>query len=137
MRPTGFSCIASARPRASRARRPRAWESEAMLIAYAVPILPGKREAWERFVAELRGPRHEEYVESRRRLGVRERSFLQDGPEGAQVIVVVDGPDLVAAFAAFTALRDPFTKWFLEQVRDIHGYDLRRPPPGVPPLLLI
>jgi hypothetical protein len=110
-----------------------------MVIAYAVPILPGKREAYEEFLAELRGPRREEYRASRRRLGVRERAFLQHDPNGGAdlVIVTIEGPDLAAALAAFSGLRDPFTRWFLERVREIHGYDLQNPPRGVPPMLIM
>jgi LmbE family N-acetylglucosaminyl deacetylase len=107
------------------------------LTAIAVPILPGKTEAWHRFVAELKGPRRAEYRAARRRLGVRERIFLQQSPQGDLVIITVEGADLVAAFSAFIGLRDPFTLWFLEQMRELHGYDLHTPPPWPIPQLAI
>ena len=42
------------------------------LLAVAFPILPGKTAEWKAFLAELNGPRCEEFSESRRRAGVRE-----------------------------------------------------------------
>ena len=43
-------------------------------ITFAVPILPGKTEAWKQAVSEIRGPRKNEYEESRRRMGLTRRS---------------------------------------------------------------
>ena len=40
------------------------------LIAFAAPILPGKRDQWDAFIAEIQGPRRTEFNDSRQRAGV-------------------------------------------------------------------
>jgi hypothetical protein len=107
------------------------------LIAMAIPIPPGKTEAWLKFGAELKGARRAEFVASRKRLGVRERTFLQKTPMGDVVIVTLEGDDPGGAFQRMKAADDEFTKWFLAQVLAIHGVDLTKPPPGPPPELIM
>ncbi len=97
------------------------------LMAIAVPILPGKTEQWKRFVQELNGPRHGEYDASRRRRGVRERALLQRMPQGDLVIVTLEGDDPEGAFRQFGQGKDEFTRWFVQQVKEIHGMDLSQP----------
>ena len=48
------------------------------MIAMALPILPGKKEEWQKFLdAGFNGPGRAETVRVRDELGVHERSFLQ------------------------------------------------------------
>ncbi len=94
------------------------------LATFVAPILPGKTQQWRRFAEELNGPRKKEYEESRRRHGVRERTFLQSAPQGDMVIVTLEGDDPVESFRRFAATNDPFTRWFSQQVYEIHGIDL-------------
>ena len=94
------------------------------LMASTFPILPGKTDAWRRFIGELNGARRAEYEASRKALGVRERSFLQPTPMGDFVIVTLEGDEPGAAFAKFAAATDPFSSWFLAQVKELHGFDL-------------
>ncbi len=107
------------------------------MLAMAVPILPGKTDQWRGFVEELRSNRYNDYVESRKRLGVRERAFLQETPHGDMVILALDGDDPARAFQSFGTAHDPFTDWFVQQVQEIHGFDLRQPPPGPLPMQVI
>ncbi len=85
------------------------------LFAIALPILPGKTDAWRRFADELKGPQRAAFEESRRRLGVRERTWLQTTPMGDLVVVTLEGDKPAEAFAAFAASDDAFTTWFKEQ----------------------
>ncbi len=94
------------------------------LMAMAVPILRGKTEQWMRFVDELDGPRHAEYEASRYRLGVHERVFLQSTPHGDFAIVTLEGTDPENSFRQFAKGSDDFTRWFVQQVKEIHGMDL-------------
>ncbi len=107
------------------------------LLALAIPILPGKTEQWKRFLAELRGPRFADYAASRQRFGVRERAFLNSTPLGDIVVVTLDGDDPTGAFQRFGSTDDPFTRWFVQQVKEIHGVDLTQPLPGPMPELAI
>ena len=107
------------------------------LFAIAVPILPGKTDEWRAFADELAGSRHDDFAASRRGLGVRERTFLQHTPMGDFVLVTLEGDDPAGAFARFGQGTDDFTRWFMERVKEVHGYDLAAPPPGPLPELVV
>jgi hypothetical protein len=103
----------------------------------AIPVLPGKSEQLDSFVGQLNGERKRDFQESRRRLGIRERAFRQRTPQGEVVILAIEGDDPMGAFSRFGAGSDEFTRWFVQQVREIHGLDLTQPPPGPPPTLMV
>jgi steroid delta-isomerase-like uncharacterized protein len=105
--------------------------------AVAFPVTPGKEEQWRRFVDALNTTRRADFVTSRRNLGVQERTSLQHTPQGDMVIVTLEGDDPAGAFARFAQTQDEFTNWFLEQVNETHGMDLRQPPPGPLPELIV
>ncbi len=107
------------------------------LFAMAVPILPGKTAQFKKFINELKGNRYTQFAESRKRLAVQERTFYQTTPQGDFVIVTLEGNDPESAFKNFGKQNDEFTKWFVKEVKDIHGVDLTSPPPGPMPELLI
>jgi hypothetical protein len=106
------------------------------LMAAAFPIAPGKTADWRRFVGELNGAWRNEYVASRKALGLRERTFFQPTPMGDLVVVTLEGDDPGSAFARLTANTDAFTRWFLEQVQDVHGVDLKQVASGPMPELV-
>ncbi len=93
------------------------------MMAAAFPIVPGKTPEWRAFVEELNGARREEFVESRRRVGVRERTFLQSSPMGDLVIVTLEGDDPAEGFRQMASATDEFTKWFVERTKALHGVD--------------
>jgi LmbE family N-acetylglucosaminyl deacetylase len=108
------------------------------LLALAIPLAPGKTDQWKKFTDELRGARRAEFVASRKRLGVRERTFLQRTPHGDMVIVTLEGENPAKAFAEFGQGTDAFTTWFKQQVSELHGgMDLSAPPPGPMPELIV
>ena len=87
-------------------------------------------------IDELNGPRHAEFTESRRRVGVREQTFLQTTPMGDLVLVTMEGDDPGRSFGQLVSATDPFTTWFLERVKAIHGVDLSTPMPSPSNLVL-
>jgi hypothetical protein len=56
---------------------------------------------------------------------------------GDFVIVTLEGDDPVSAFKNFGTGNDDFTNWFFESVNEIHGFDLRKPPEGPLPELVV
>src|SRR3712207_1068465 len=104
------------------------------LFAGLARILPGKTDQWRQFIAELNGPRRREYEESRQRAGVHERSFLPLDPRGDVVIVPLEGEAPAGALGRMMGGDDEFTRWFRQQVADIHGIDLTQPLPAPPEL---
>jgi hypothetical protein len=107
------------------------------LMAVAYPIPAGKLAQWRAFIDELNGPRRAEFTESRRKAGVRERTFLQPTPMGDLVIVTLEGDDPGAAFGQMMGAGDAFTAWFIEQANAIHGIDLAAPMTEAPSHLAI
>jgi hypothetical protein len=107
------------------------------LFTMAMPIPPGKTALWQKFAADLKGPRNAEFRASRKNAGVRERTFLQKTPMGDLIIVTLEGEDPASFFKTFSASADPFAKWFIAQASEIHGIDLSKPPPGPMPELII
>jgi len=107
------------------------------LMAVAFPILPGKTAEWRVFMDELNGPRHAEFIDSRRKAGVHERTFLQSTPMGDLVIVTLEGDDPGHAFAEMMSADDAFTKWFAERGAAVHGLDLTVPLTGSPSELVV
>jgi hypothetical protein len=105
-------------------------------MAAAFPILPNKTPDWRKFMDELNGPRHADFVESRRKLGVQERTFLQPTPMGDLVIVTLEGEDPVRSFQQFVTGTDEFTTWFLGRTKELHGIDLRDPNAPMPELVI-
>jgi len=100
------------------------------LFAVSFPIPAGKVEKWKAFISQLNGPRKAEFAASRKKLGVRERTFHQHTPMGDFVIVTLEGENPADAFARFGQGSDAFTSWFKSEVMDIHDVDLGAPPPG-------
>src|SRR5215468_7407301 len=97
------------------------------LLAVAIPILPGKEAEWKKWHDELKTTHYSEFVASRKKLNVHERTFLQHTPMGDMVIVTLEGDDPMSAFSKFGSANDAFTDWFAAGVKAAHGIDLRQP----------
>ena len=107
------------------------------LMAYAFPIQPGKTSAWRQWAAELNGPRQREFAASRERVGIHERTFLQQSPQGDMVIITLEGDDPADAFGRMMGSSDPFTTWFLERVKEFHGIDPAQLEKAASPALVV
>ena len=106
------------------------------LLAIAIPILPGKTEQWRKFSNDLNTRYKKEFIESRKQLGVQERTFLQSTPQGDLVLVTLEGKNPEKAFAEFGKGTDEFTKWFVAQAKEVHGMDLTQKSEGSLPQLV-
>ena len=98
---------------------------------FAVPVLAGKTEAWKSAVAEMTGPRRNEYIEARRKLGItKEVVCLQQTPHGDYVCVYLEAGNVSRILQDMMGATDPFHQWFVEAVlKDAHGMDPSQPPP--------
>lgn len=99
--------------------------------AMAAPIAPGKREAWEAWVAELNGPRKAEFDDMNERHGVTaHRTWLQEGPDGQELAIVVhDGPGAEEFMGKLAMSDHEFDAWFRERIAEVHGIDMSAQPP--------
>ena len=68
----------------------------------------------------------------REEAGVYERTFLQKTPNGDLVIVTLEGENPAESFGKMiSGMPDEFVKF----VQDVHGFDLKGPPPPLPQLV--
>ena len=106
------------------------------MVAIAVPILPGKLEAWQAWIEEMNGSRKAELEEFNARYGLtRHRAFLQQNPDGSHVVIAItDGPGGDGFMGAVAASNHPFDVWFKEHVQEVHGLDFSGPMPPLPEL---
>ncbi len=97
-------------------------------IVLAIPIVTGKLEAWRRFCQELSGSRLQNYVRSRRRLGItRERMELIETPFGSKAVNTIEAGDIGSVFAQIATSDDPFDHWYRERLYELHGISLSSP----------
>ena len=101
------------------------------VMTFAVPLLPGKTEAWKQALGEITGSRHREYGESRRRMGIsREVVSLQETPQGDYVVVFLEADDPGSVVGRYLESDAPFDKWFADTIlKGTHGLDASQPPP--------
>lgn len=51
---------------------------------------------------------------------------------GDFVVVTLEGDNAAEAMGSFAQGKDEFTEWFVQQVQELHGFDLRQPPEKPP-----
>jgi 23S rRNA C2498 (ribose-2'-O)-methylase RlmM len=104
-------------------------------FAVATPVLPDKTGTLRRFCEEMMGPRLNEFEGSRERLGITgEMAWVQHTPEGDIAIICWEVDDLERMVRNIRASDLPFDRWFVQQIKEIHGFDLiEQNPSGKPP----
>lgn len=98
-------------------------------IAIAGPLLPGKEEAWRRFVQELAGSRAEEYEMFKREMGICEETlYLMRTPrelfKGGLVLLYLEAEEPEEIRRRLEDCEAPFGVWLKSKLREFHGYDL-------------
>jgi hypothetical protein len=102
-----------------------------LLLAWDVSA--DREEPWRRLVQELSyAPRQEEYLQSRRRLGISAESvWLVAKPSGGGVAVVcLETSDPERALGDLAASELPFDAWYGGAMRKLFGFDLARLAPA-------
>jgi hypothetical protein len=104
-----------------------------MIIAYALPILPGQAGRAKRFGPELEESGHRAAYDELNRLATvrRQVHFVQSFPSGDLQIVAFDVEDPSLLGRAFTD--SAYDQWWLDYLRDVHGLDIRAMPEPPPP----
>ena len=99
------------------------------VLAFALPILPGKQEAWRRFCQELQESRYCEYEESRLRLGItREVTWFARTAQGEVAIVYLEADHPEQVFPGLAASDLPFDGWLRQQLLELHGFEVAKRP---------
>ena len=101
-------------------------------VVFAVPVLPGKEELDRQVLDELAGSRREEYEAALRDAGItRQAIWHQETPDGTLAIVYFEADDAEAPMR-WTQSDSAVSKWFVEQMQEVHGFDIsQQPPPSV------
>ncbi len=96
-------------------------------LSVAMPIAPGKTEAWRQALADLVGPRYNEYNASRRRWGLTSQTtFLQRTRMGDFAVIHLTGPDVRKSLHAMSESKDPWDVNWRELTLDLHGVDFAK-----------
>src|SRR5258706_15935324 len=103
--------------------------------AMAFPVAPGVSSDRINSVSEMFRSRPEEYLESRRSLGVLlERAYHQPTPMGDFVVAYIETEGDAAETMGKGAVSElAIDRDFARLVKEIHGIDLTAPPAGPPP----
>ena len=100
-----------------------------LLLAWDVSA--DREEPWRRLLQELSYAQgEEEYLQSRRRLGVWSESvWLVPKPSGGGVAVVcLEASDPERALGELAASEEPFDLWYAGAMRKLFGFDMARLP---------
>ncbi|HEY1816018.1 MAG TPA: hypothetical protein VGG74_26905 [Kofleriaceae bacterium] len=96
-------------------------------VAVAMPIAPGKTDAWQAALHEFMGARYDEYEASRRRYGLTSQTtVLQRTPMGDFALVHMTGADVRASFHAMSTSQDPWDVKWRELTSSLHGVDFAK-----------
>jgi len=98
---------------------------------FSVPLVAGKTDTWKKYVQEATGPRRDDYVKSRKRIGLdAEQVFLQQTPYGDACVVSWDTENPEQVFENMAKSDEPFDKWFRDKILiECHNMDLSQVPP--------
>lgn len=101
------------------------------MAALAAPLAADKLDEWERWIAELTGPRKAELDDMNARHGLDDhRAYLQPQPDGNYLVLVIqEGPGGESFMASVLQSDHEFDRWFAQSVAEIHGFELDGPPP--------
>jgi hypothetical protein len=102
--------------------------------AIAMPISPDKLDAWKAWLADLTGPRKEEFEASNARHDLTgHRAWLQVNPDGSYLAIAVhDGPGGDTYVMSLAQSDDPFDQWMMGSLANAHGVDPSGPMPPAP-----
>ena len=97
------------------------------MIAIALPILTGKFDAWKTTILDkMLGVNKKDADALRHAAGVRERSFIQETPDGHVVILTFEG---INPEAGYSNLMQNLPPEYAKAAMDLHGLDPNAPPP--------
>ncbi|MDX1524567.1 MAG: hypothetical protein R3264_23250 [Anaerolineae bacterium] len=106
-------------------------------VIWAAPILPGKAEAWRRFMQEIVGDQRPAYEAACRRLNIQAmRGWVTETARGDIGVIAVISAQPEQVMPALSASEVPFDRWFRGQLTALQGVDISRPP-RMPPSDLV
>lgn len=112
-------------------------EDQAFTVIWAAPILPGKAEAWRRFMQALLGDRRQDYEDTCRRLGIQAmRAWITETARGDIGVLAVIAPQPEQVMVELSGSDIAFDRWLRAQLALLQGVDISEPP-RIPPSELV
>jgi len=101
------------------------------VTTFAVPILPGKTEAWKQAAVSLTADRKADFDDFNQRFGItRHVASLQQTPQGDFAVVFIEGDDPDSVLGKMQQSEHPFERWFVATFfEDVHGITSSQGPP--------
>jgi hypothetical protein len=98
-------------------------------IVFAIPIKHGKEDLDRQTRHEMAGARRDEYAAALKDAGItRQAVWHQQMPDGGTLAIVyieATDPDAQQRFVSSDA---DFSRWFVQQMQEVHGRDVSQPP---------
>jgi hypothetical protein len=113
-------------------------QNNGFTVIFAAPILPGRSEAWRRWLQEMIESHHPEYEESRRCLGVSgEWVWIAETGNGHVAVIAMAAAQPEQVLAQLANSERPFDRWYREQLLALQGLDLTKPLSRASPELVL
>jgi hypothetical protein len=98
-------------------------------IVFAIPVVRGKEDLDRQTRDEMAGARRDEYAAALKEAGItRQAVWHQQTPDGGTLaIVYVEGTD-PDAHQRFVSSDSDISRWFVQQMQEVHGRDVSQPP---------
>lgn len=104
-----------------------------MAYARVIPIPPGKVKACKAMVAEMLGPRREDFEKALIGEGITEQHFtVQSSPKGDFLIITNDGDPALREriLEVRRTSQEPFDVWYREQMKAVFNITMDERTPG-------
>ena len=103
----------------------------------ALPILPGKTKAVKAMFKKIKEQKWADYERVQKNQGItKERDFLQATPQGDFLLIYIESENVQKTFEAFTASKDPFDLWYIDEMKKNTGVDFSLPAGPLPEMLI-
>jgi hypothetical protein len=98
-------------------------------IVFAIPIVHGKEDLDRQTRDEMAGARRDEYEAALKDAGItRQAVWHQQMPGGGTLAIVYIEATDPDAHHRFTSSDADISRWFVQQMQEVHGRDVSRPP---------
>jgi hypothetical protein len=98
-------------------------------IVFAIPIHHGKEDLDRQTREEMAGARRDEYAAALKDAGItRQAVWHQQMPDGGTLAIVYIEATDPDAHQRFTSSDSEISRWFVQQMQEVHGRDVSQPP---------
>jgi len=98
-------------------------------IVFAIPIMRGKEDLDRQTRDEMAGARRDEYDAALKDAGItRQAVWHQQMPDGGTLAIVYIEATDPEAHQRFVSSDAEISRWFVQQMQEVHGRDVSQPP---------